>query len=240
MSTATPTARRIEYPDSDGQPMAESTLQYEWIVALHANLEVMFRDREDVFVAADNLIYPVEGQPTVRAAPDVYVAVGRPKGHRGSYQVWREGGIFPQVVFEVLSPGNRAGAMGRKFVFYEQYGTEEYYIIDPFRNQMEGYVREADGLVDVPDMNGHVSPRLGIRFTTSADEPILYRPDGRRFLNYLEVTSAPDRADAEQQRADAEQQRADAEQQRANALAAELERTKAILRTAGIDPDALG
>ena len=36
------------------------------------------------------------------------VVFGRPKGYRGSYRQWEEGGIAPQVVFEILSPGNRA------------------------------------------------------------------------------------------------------------------------------------
>ena len=54
-----------------------------------------------------------------------------PRGDRGSYKQWEEGGIAPQVVFEVLSPGNRAGEMRRKFQFYQRYGVEEYYIYDP-------------------------------------------------------------------------------------------------------------
>jgi Uma2 family endonuclease len=223
MSTATPA---IEYPETDGQPMADNSLQYRWIVTIHGNLEVMFRDRDDVFVAADNLIYAVEGSPRVRAAPDVYVAFGRPKGDRGSYRVWEEGGIFPQVIFEVWSPGNRAGEMGRKFSFYDRYGAEEYYIIDPDRNLIEGYTRGPFGLDEVEEMNGFRSPRLGIRFETTSDEPVLYRPDDKRFLTFLEVA-------AEARRADAEAQRADAERQRAETYAARL-------RAAGIDPDAHG
>ena len=59
------------------------------------------------------------------------VAFGRPKGYRGSYKQWEEDGIAPQVVFEILSPGNRRDEMVRKFAFYERYGVEEYYIYDP-------------------------------------------------------------------------------------------------------------
>ena len=56
---------------------------------------------------------------------------GRPKGNRGSYKQWEEAGIAPQVVFEILSPGNRFHAMQQKFQFYEKHGVEEYYIYDP-------------------------------------------------------------------------------------------------------------
>jgi Uma2 family endonuclease len=121
----------VIYPDSDGQPMADNTRQYEWIVTIKGNLDILFRDDPNVFVAGDLLWYPVEGDNKTRQAPDTMVAFGRPKGDRGSYRQWEEGGIAPQVVFELLSPGNRAGKMIRKFRFYEQYGVEEYYIYDP-------------------------------------------------------------------------------------------------------------
>ncbi len=75
----------IEYPDSDGQPIAENTLQFQWIVTIYANLVVLFRNNANVFVAGDLLWYPVVGQPTIRTAPDALVAFGRPKGYRGSY-----------------------------------------------------------------------------------------------------------------------------------------------------------
>lgn len=96
----------VVYPENDGKRMAEKSLQYQWIVTIRENIAGMFHDRPDVLVAADNLIYPVEGNNRISTAPDVYVAIGRPAGHRGSYRVWAEGGIFPQVVFEILSPSN--------------------------------------------------------------------------------------------------------------------------------------
>ena len=64
--------------------MAENTLQAEWIVTIHGNLAILFKDEPNVFVAMDNFIYPVVGDNTICTAPDVYVAFGRPKGHRGS------------------------------------------------------------------------------------------------------------------------------------------------------------
>src|SRR5437016_2428062 len=97
----------VEYPDSDGQPMADNTLQYEYITLIKGGLDIVFADVADVFVAGDLLWYAVEGEPTIRQAPDVLVAFGRPKGYRGSYRQWEEDNIPPQVVFEILSPGNR-------------------------------------------------------------------------------------------------------------------------------------
>src|SRR5580704_1291170 len=105
--TSPTTPPEIEYPDDDGKPLSDNTLQYEWIVTIKGGLDAVFRDDPDVFVAADLLWYPVEGDNKTRQAPDAMVAFGRPKGYRGSYMQWREGGIAPQVAFEVLSPKNR-------------------------------------------------------------------------------------------------------------------------------------
>src|SRR6266545_225356 len=115
MSTLTPprAARAVVYPDSDGQPMSDNTLQFQWIVTIQGGLDALFADRPDVFVAGDLLWYPVEGEPSIRAAPDALVAFDRPKGYRGSYRQWEEGNVPPQVVFEVLSPGNRVPEMTR-------------------------------------------------------------------------------------------------------------------------------
>src|SRR5438270_7567894 len=96
-------APKIQYPDSDGKPMSDNTVQFDWIGLLKWNAEAYTADRPDVFVAGDHLIYAVEGDVKARQAPDVYVAFGRPKHDRGSYKVWEEDGIFPQVVFEVWS-----------------------------------------------------------------------------------------------------------------------------------------
>ena len=115
---------------------------------------MVFRGRPDVFVAGDHLWYPVEGHPEIRMAPDAYVAFGRPKGDRGSYMQWIEGGIAPQVVFEVLSPKNSAAEMQVKLGFYQRYGVEEYYVYDPDRGKLRGYLRQGSRLVQIAEMKG--------------------------------------------------------------------------------------
>ena len=85
MSTATRRTAQpeIEYPDSDGEPMSDNTLQYKWIVTIKEGLARAFSDQPNVFVAGDLLWYPVEGRPDISAAPDAMVAIGRPQGYRG-------------------------------------------------------------------------------------------------------------------------------------------------------------
>ena len=106
-----PTQKDIIYPDSDEQPMADNTEQFELIVWIKENFELLFANDPNVFVAGDLLWYPVEGNNLLRQAPDVMIAFGRPKGYRGSYQQWLEDNIPPQVVFEIWSPGNRPSKM---------------------------------------------------------------------------------------------------------------------------------
>jgi Uma2 family endonuclease len=122
MSTSiqAPPLQEVEYPDDDGMPMSENTLQFKWIVVIKEGLEAVYRHEPNVFVAGDLLWYPVKGDSKIRMAPDTLIAFGRPKGYRGSYRQWEEGGIPPQVVFEVLSPGNRPAEMDLKFDFYEK------------------------------------------------------------------------------------------------------------------------
>jgi Uma2 family endonuclease len=205
---------QIVYPESDGKPIADNTKQFRWIVTLEGGFEALFRDREDVFVAGDLFWYPVEGRPDIRMAPDVMIVFGRPKGDRPSYKQWEEGNIAPQVVFEVLSPSNSLLEMAKKLEFYDRYGVEEYYLYDPETGDFTGWIRGEDGRLRVIDeIQGWVSPRLGVRFEIEDGELRVIRPDGQRFLTYLEL-----------------QQQAEQERQRAAKLAQRL-------RDLGIDPE---
>ena len=249
MSTATrqPSDLEVDYPDSDGMPLSENTLQFQWIMTLKGGLDVAFRDRPDVFVAGDLLWYPVEGDPTTRVAPDAMVVIGRPKGYRGSYIQHREEGIAPQVVFEILSPGNTAEEMARKLRFYERFGVEEYYLYDPDTFRFEGWTRADEALRPIAAVDGWVSPLLGIRFDLSAGELVIYGPDGRPFVEFLELADQRDEAsrqrdEASRQRDEASRQRDEASRQRDEASRQRdeqrlrVERLEAQLRSLGVDP----
>jgi len=207
--------------------MADNTRQFRYIQTIVGGLETQFLDDPNVFVAGDFLWYPVEGHPEICQAPDAMVVFGRPKGDRGSYAQFIEGGIAPQVVFEVLSPNNTAPEMARKRAFYERYGVEEYYEYDPDRGQLRGWQRQDGRLEPIQEMHGWVSPRLGVRFDLEDGALALFHPDGRRFASFVELDA--ERAQAHQE---AEQERRRAEQERARA-----ERLAERLRVLGIDPE---
>ncbi|MBW4506838.1 MAG: Uma2 family endonuclease [Scytonematopsis contorta HA4267-MV1] len=209
------------YPESDGQPMAENTIQFRWIVTIKENLEILFAANPDVFIAGDLFWYPIEKDTDTKYAPDTMVVFGRPKGDRGSYIQCKEGNIPPQVVFEVLSPSNTKAEMQNKLDFYNKYGVEEYYLYNPYKNNLTGWLRDKRNLKQITNINGWTSPRLSIKFVLTSTTLEIYRPDGRKFLTPVELEEqrqqAEKLADAERQRADTQQQRADAERQRADA-----------------------
>ncbi len=203
MNTTTSIDPNLFYPENDGNPMSDNTEQFRWInteqfrwiVIIKENLEILFAEDLDVFIAGDLLWYPIEGDNKTRQAPDVMVIFGRPKGKRSSYQQWKERHIAPQVAFEILSPSNTQREMATKRDFYEQYGVEEYYLYDPQRLRLNGWIRSGNALLPIAAMEGWVSPRLGIRFTQVNVELEIYRPDGRRFLTSVELNRRAELAD---------------------------------------------
>ena len=115
----------VFYPESDGIPMADNALQFRWMSLLRWNAEALLCHDRYVLISADHLIYPVRGNALIRIAPDVYIAYGPEKGDRGSYRVWEEGNVFPQVIFEVYSPSNTHAEMQHKREFCALYRSTE-------------------------------------------------------------------------------------------------------------------
>ena len=135
--TVPPRRRRvIEYPDSDGKPMAETGIHVLQIFYLYHALRWWFRADPQIYVGANMFLFYREGRPKKRLAPDVYVAWGASKQERHSYKMWEEKQP-PQVIFEVTSPKTREVDLGRKRLIYAEIGVEEYYLFDPFAQYLK-------------------------------------------------------------------------------------------------------
>ena len=240
-SVANAKPSHVEYPDSDGKPMSDNTLQWDTIAYVVQALRAWFIYRLDVFVAGDLLWYYEEGNPKARVAPDGLIAFGRPPGYRGSYLQWVEDGICPQVVFEVLSPKNTPIEMQRKYASYARLGCMEYYLIDPYLKRIEGFERTDAGITFIADAIGRRSPQLGLELRFD-DEIFRFADEhGADLPNMVEAVGAASRATAvieevsnrliqsEAARA-AAQEHAERATARADALAAKL-------HAIGIDPD---
>lgn len=218
----------VSYSNSDDRPMADNTQQFRWIVLIKENLEILFAEATNVFVAGSLPWYPIEGDRAICQTPDVMVVFGRSKGDRSSYCQWQEANTAPQVVFEVPASGSQTGAMQWKLAFYDRFGVEEYYIYDPNTAVLAVWQRGTEGLEKVKFGSEWTSPLLGARFDLSGKELALYGPQGRQFLSLLEL---------DRQR----QQERQAKEQAQAELAAERQRCQELLaqlQARGIDPEA--
>lgn len=227
----------VVYPTSDGKPMAENTLQYQWITTLKGHIDATLPD----FVAGDLLWYPVEGDNTISRAPDVLVAFGRPKGHRGSYLQWLEDGVAPQVVIEVLSPSNTARELRQKHAFYSTYGVQEYLVIDPDRHTLQVGLRDGGPsapllLRDISTL--YKSERLGLVFkieqTKTGPEIVVTDRSGEELLTFEQLHHDRERQRRAAQQAEWEKRQAQSEKRQAEERAARLAER---LRELGLDPD---
>ena len=147
-----PAAVPIDYPSSDGQPMAENDAQRSAIMYGIGALARHFKSRQDVYVSGDLLIYYQEGNPRLSVAPDVFVVFGVAKRERPNYKLWEEGRA-PAFVLEVASPSTWRDDLGRKRSLYARLGVREYWQYDPLGEHLparlqgerltpSGYVRQ--------------------------------------------------------------------------------------------------
>ena len=203
--------------------MAENTVQYEWIVTIKGSLDCALED----LVVGDLFWYPVEGKPKIVLAPDVMVALGRPKGHRPSYLQWKEDNVIPQVVFEVLSPCNSPREIADKLTFYSRYGVQEFYVVDPMTDSFLGWKINSGHSTPILCMHGWTSPLLGITFEAEEDVFRILNADGTPMQSYRDQF---DRANATAEALGAETERANAT---AEALGAETERANATAEALG-------
>ncbi|WP_337173637.1 Uma2 family endonuclease [Paludisphaera sp.] len=238
------------FPDSDGEPMADNQTQYKWMVTIAEGLEALLADRPDALIACDLLWYFDPEDPRRCIAPDVFVALGRPKAPRHSYKEWIEGHA-PQVVFEIHSPSNTAARMRRKLETYDGRGVEEYYYYFPEdpSGRLDGWLRGPSGLEPIASTDGWTSPRLGVTFETPPEEDalILRGPDGEPFQHVQDIIrdrklarriAEIERRRREQAEADAREDRSRRAQAEADAreARARAEWLEALLRERGIDP----
>ncbi|HVR98151.1 MAG TPA: Uma2 family endonuclease, partial [Thermoanaerobaculia bacterium] len=80
----------IEYPISDGQPMAETTLHRIIMTDVIGSLERRYATVPDVWVGGNLFLCYEEGNPRACLAPDVLLSHGVEKLNRDNYLLWQE------------------------------------------------------------------------------------------------------------------------------------------------------
>ena len=158
----------IEYPTSDGQPMAETTLHRKVMTDLIEGLERRFQEAPNVWVGGNLFVYFERGNPRAVVAPDVVLVKGVPKWDRPIYKLWEEGEP-PTFVVEVTSDKTRDEDLNDKKGKYLRMGVEEYFLFDPYGDYMDprlqGYRLERGLYVSIaPEPDGAMSSRTtGLR-----------------------------------------------------------------------------
>jgi Uma2 family endonuclease len=183
----------IEYPYSDGKPMAESDLHRDEMNYLIRALDRWFRATRDAYVAGNLFVYYVRGDRKAVVAPDVFLVRGVPKRKRKSFLLWNEG-HGPCFVVEVTSENTRAEDLKTKKDLYQRLGVEEYFLHDPlseylnpalqgFRLQDGSYRRIA------PEPDGTLFSRMtGLRLRVEGERLRLVDPEsGKALADYDEM-----------------------------------------------------
>ena len=250
----------IYYPESDGNPMAETDAQFTPLTETVHALRQLYRDRDDVYVSGDLLVYYRMNDNTVRLAPDVFVVLGIDDHLRSSYIIWREGGKAPDFVIEIASPGTFVRDMTEKRALYAALEVTEYWRFDPtgrlFTPALVGERLTEEGEYE-PIEIGRDNDGILRGYSEVLELDVCQRPDGdlrlfdpgtQTWLSYLaeevaareaaeaerdEAQAARDEAQAARDEAQAARQEAEAARQEAEARALALEEQ---LRQHGLSP----
>ena len=239
---ALPLEHEIEYPTSDGQPMAETTLHRKVMSDMIGVLERRYAAVADVWVGGNLFLYYEKGKPEKSVAPDVLLARGVAKWDREVYLLWEE--KPPALIFEITSKTTRREDTGYQDDLYERLGVAELVLFDPYGEYLEprlqGYRLERgryrpippnrDGSLDLRTTGVTVRPegeRLRLVDTaTRREAPVGGRArGGARRLRSALARRAPSNAAAEERAAEEAAARQAAEE-RARSLAEELARLR--------------
>ena len=179
-------APTIFYPESDGEPMAETDVHRDLMTDWIQMLKHHYRNETDVYVSGNLFMYYVEGEPRKCVSPDVFVVFGVEKKRRRTYLTWEEGRT-PDFVLEVASPKTFSNDMREKKELYASVlAVQEYYIYDPLGQIVPSFIgfRLIDGVYQEIDFVNNRLPSavLGLELGERNSELRLYNPDTSQWL----------------------------------------------------------
>ena len=155
-----------DYPESDGQPMAETELHRDLMIDSILTLKARFQDVPAVCVSGNMLMYYVPRDAKKSVAPDVFVTFGIERKQRRIYRIWEEGKP-PDFVLEFSSKGTFKNDLGaKKDLYAEVLGIREYFLYDAERKYLP-------------------TPLMGFRLVGTEYVPIRPEPDGKVFAATL-------------------------------------------------------
>ena len=199
----------LDYPDSDGLPMAENESQFWPILYVGSALDSYYQAREDVYVVGNLLLYYQEGDASKSVSPDLMVVIGAPKHVRSSYRLWEEPKA-PDFVLEIASGSTYRTDQGVKRDLYAGLGVSEYWQCDPVGEYLNppllGFRLVGGRYVPIPvDMEGRTlmarSEVLGLELHLMLGAPVR---EALRFYDPVRGESLRTYREADQEREEAE------------------------------------
>lgn len=151
-----------DLPYDDGDPIespwhfGNSALLVSSYVALHGGR------RDNYYIGANMFIYYSDQQAykwEEYRGPDIFITLNvdgtRP---RNSWIIWEEGGGYPHVIFELLSPSTEARDLGEKKQLYEKvFRIHEYFCVAPEVERLFGWRRVTSTYSPIePDERGWI------------------------------------------------------------------------------------
>jgi Uma2 family endonuclease len=219
--------REIDYPTTDGKPMAETDLHRDDMVDTIQTLQDSFADRPRVYVSGNLLLYYEEGNRRKHVAPDVLVTIGIDKEPRRDYYlVWKEGKA-PDFVGEITSKTTKREDQRTKLAIYRDIlQVREYVLFDPraeyLKPPLQGFRLAGGNYVPIEPVDGRLpSEILSLHLERDGERLRLFDPaTGQYLLTRLE------RQEAAERRAEEERRRAEAAIADQRRLAEENERLR--------------
>ena len=213
----------------DGEPL-ESNRHRLFMNVLIQSMDRELASRKNYFVGGNMFIYYSSHQLKNKdfRGPDFFAVLEVEENKdRLGWVVWEEGGRYPDVIIELMSPSTRKIDTGiKKEIYSNIFRTPDYYVFDPFKpDSLQGWHLDLDRGYQplIPNENGWlwssrlkvwVGPWQGAIDGLEVTWLRFYHPEGNLVLLPEETA----------------QQRAEEAEQRAERLAARL---KAL----GINPD---
>ena len=164
-------ADEVKFPPRDiwsEEPPLESYAHLQQILILLQCLEWLWQERNDYFAAANLTIYysPNQKKSEYFRGPDFFVVLGTERRlDRKSWVVWGEGGKYPDVIVEILSPSTAKIDRGEKKQIYQDiFRTPDYFWFDPETLELQGF-RLMEGqyqAIEPTDRGWLWSDRLGL------------------------------------------------------------------------------
>ena len=133
-------AQTLVYPESDGEPMAETGRHVRALLDMIDMIDWHFRDTPDVHVSGNMFLYYEEGNPRKVISPDVFMVRGVAKKELRTYKTWEQQ-PYLDFVIEFASPSTFTRDFAEKKEIYEQIlRVKEYYIYDPYHEIQPSFI----------------------------------------------------------------------------------------------------